>query len=129
MTTIKDVARAAGLSVTTASRALNNHDDVAAATRARVVRVASELGYHPNHIARSLQGMRVNTVGLVIPQLVHRYVDSFWLEFIAGVTSTCGDAEFDLVLCTGKDLPAEHAHYQRLVSSRRVDGVIVCDIR
>jgi LacI family transcriptional regulator len=129
LTTIKDVARAAGLSVTTASRALNNHDDVAVTTRALVARVASELGYHPNHIARSLQGMRVNTVGLVIPQLVHRYVDNFWLEFIAGVTSTCGDAGFDLLLCTGRDLPAEHAHYQRLVTSRRVDGVIVCDVR
>ncbi len=129
MTTIKDVARTAGLSVTTASRALNNHDDVASATRALVVRVASDLGYHPNHIARSLQGTRVNAVGLVIPQLVHRYVDSFWLEFIAGVTTVCGDAGFDLVLCTGKDLHAEHAHYQRLVRSRRVDGVIVCDIR
>jgi LacI family transcriptional regulator len=129
MATLKDVAREARLSVTTASRALNNYDDVAQDTRALVVRVAAELGYHPNHIARSLQGTRVNAVGLVIPQLVHRYVDSFWLEFIAGVTTACGDAGFDLVLCTGKDLHAEHAHYQRLVKSRRVDGVIACDIR
>jgi DNA-binding LacI/PurR family transcriptional regulator len=129
MATLKDVARVAGTSVTTASRALNNYDDVAANTRALVVRVASDLGYHPNHIARSLQGTRVYAVGLVIPQLVHRYVDSFWLEFIAGVATTCGEAGFDLVLCIGKDLHAEHAHYQRLIRSRRVDGVIVCDIR
>ena len=129
MATLKDVARVAGLSVTTVSRALNNYDDVAADTRERVNRLASELGYYPNHIARSLQGTRVHAVGLVIPQLVHRYLDTFWLEFIAGVTSVCGDAGFDLLLCTGKDLHAEHEHYQRLVTSRRVDGVIVCDLR
>jgi DNA-binding LacI/PurR family transcriptional regulator len=129
MVTLKDVARQAGLSVTTVSRALNAYDDVAAETRAHVERVASELGYHPNHIARSLQGTRAYAVGLVIPQLVHRYVDSFWQEFIAGVTSTCGEAGFDLVLCTGKDLHAEQAHYQRLVRTRRVDGVILCDAR
>src|SRR5690242_11768240 len=61
MATIKDVAKAANLSVTTASRALNNHSDVAERTRAHVHRVAAQLGYHPNHTARSLQGTRTNT--------------------------------------------------------------------
>jgi DNA-binding LacI/PurR family transcriptional regulator len=129
MTSLKDVARVANLSVTTASRALNNHGDVAPSTRALVAQVASDLGYHPNHAARSLQGTRAHAIGLVIPLLVHRYVDSFWQEFIAGVTTVCGDAGLDLVLCTGKDLHAEQAHYQRLVRSRRVDGVILCDLR
>lgn len=129
MPTIKDVARAANLSVTTASRALNNHDDVAHETRARVNQIAKSLGYHPNHAARSLQGTRTNTIGLVIPRLVHRYVDSFWLEFIGGASAACVDAGLDLLLSSGDDLSAEHAHYQRLVRTRRVDGVILCDIR
>ncbi|HVC79072.1 MAG TPA: LacI family DNA-binding transcriptional regulator [Chloroflexota bacterium] len=129
MPTIKDVARAANLSVTTASRALNNHGDVASSTRALVVQVASDLGYHPNHAARSLQGTFTATIGLVIPRLVHRYVDSFWLEFIGGASAACADAGFDLLLSSGDDLSAEHAHYQRLIRTRRVDGVILCDIR
>lgn len=129
MSTIKDVAQAAGVSVTTASRALNNYSDVAAETRERVVRVAEQLGYHPNYTARSLQGTRTNTVGLVIPQLVHRHVDSFWLEFISGVSEACGEADYDLLLSTGRDLHAEHAHYLRMVRSGRVDGVILCDVR
>lgn len=129
MPTLKDVAREAGLSVTTASRALNHYSDVAEKTRERVARVAAELGYHPNHIARSLQGTRTHAIGLVIPTLVHRYLDSFWLEFIGGVTSACMEAGFDLLLCTGKDLHDEYAQYERLVNSRRVDGVIVCDVR
>src|SRR5712692_3582568 len=129
MITINDVAKAANLSVTTVSRALNNYDDVAEATRAHVTRIAEQLGYHPNHTARSLQGTRTHTLGLVIPQLVHRYMDSFWLEFIGGVGAFAADAGFDLLLSTGKDLHAEHACYQRLVRSRRVDGVILCDLR
>jgi LacI family transcriptional regulator len=129
MPTLKDVAREAGLSVTTVSRALNNHFDVAETTREHVVRVAAELGYHPNQSARSLQGTRANALGLVIPTLVHRYLDSFWLEFIGGVTSVCGEESFDLLLCAGKDLRDEYTQYQRLVNSRRLDGVIVCDVR
>ncbi len=129
MATLKDVARESGLSVTTVSRALNNHFDVSAQTREHVARVAAMLGYHPNQIARSLQGTRANAIGLVIPTLVHRYLDSFWLEFIGGVTSVCGETGFDLVLSAGKDLRDEYAQYQRLVSSRRVDGVIICDVR
>jgi len=129
MPTLKDVAREAGLSVTTVSRALNNHFDVAETTREHVVRVAAELGYHPNQSARSLQGTRANALGLVIQTLVHRYLDSFWLEFIGGVTSVCGEESFDLLLCAGKDLRDEYTQYQRLVNSRRLDGVIVCDVR
>ncbi|HVA88329.1 MAG TPA: LacI family DNA-binding transcriptional regulator [Chloroflexota bacterium] len=129
MASLKDVARAAGLSVTTASRALNNHGDVASSTRALVAQVALDLGYHPNHAARSLQGTFTDTIGLVIPRLVHRYVDSFWLEFIGGASAACADAGFDLLLSSGDNLSAEHAHYQRLIRTRRVDGVILCDIR
>ena len=129
MSTIKDVAREAQLSITTASRALNGHGDVAEATRAHVRRVAAQLGYHPNHTARSLQGTRTNTIGLVIPQLLHQRLDSFWLEFIGGASSACTAARLDLLLTTGHDLAAELGHYQRLVRSRRVDGAIVCDVR
>lgn len=129
MATIKDVARAADLSVTTVSRALNDHLDVAESTRAHVRSVAERLGYHPNHTARSLQGTRTNTIGLVIPQLMHRYVDSFWLEFIGGVTSVCSSAQLDLLISMGTSPAAEFEQYQRLVRSKRVDGVIVADVR
>jgi LacI family transcriptional regulator len=129
MSTIKDVASAAGVSITTASRALNNYSDVAAATRARILAAAEQLGYHPNHTARSLQGTRTQTIGLVIPQLVHRQLDSFWLEFISGVSAACGEADYDLLLNTARDLLAERAHYARMVRSGRVDGVILCDVR
>src|SRR5579864_7566078 len=96
MVTIKDVAREVGLSVTTVSRALGNHDDVAAETKARIRAVADRLDYHPNAAARSLQNRRSNTIGLVIPPAFHRAYDPSWLEFIGGMAVTCARRGVDL---------------------------------
>lgn len=62
---IREVARRSGVSVATVSRALNDRPDVSAATRPRVREVAEELGYHPNHQARTLVRRRSDTVGLI----------------------------------------------------------------
>lgn len=130
-TTIKDVARQVGLSVTTVSRALNDYDDVAATTRARVQEVARALDYHPNAHARSLQGSRANTVGLVIPLVVHHSYDAFWLEFVGGVAAACASRGVDLLVATADAYDAHDAighGLQQLARSRRVDGVLVGDI-
>lgn len=129
MATIKDVARHAGLSVTTVSRALNNYDDVAAETRVRVEEIARALDYHPNAMARSLQGSYSNTMGLLIPLVLHRSYDTFWLEFIGGVAATCAARAMDLLVATS-DCNDEVGHgLQSLARGRRVDGVLVCDVR
>ncbi len=129
MATIKDVARHVGLSVTTVSRALNNYDDVAEATRERIRAAALSLDYHPNAAARSLQGSQASAIGLVIPLVLHRSYDAFWIEFIGGVAAVCGGRGLDLVLTTADLNHAEHGGLQRLVQGRRVDGLIACDIR
>lgn len=129
MVTMKDVAREVGLSVTTVSRALNNFDDVAELTRVRVQTAARSLDYHPNAAARSLQNNRSNAVGLIIPPIFHRAYDAFWLEFIGGMAATCAHRGVDLVL-SAIDAPGELNHsFQRLVRSRRVDGLLICDVR
>jgi DNA-binding LacI/PurR family transcriptional regulator len=129
MVTIKDIAQEVGLSVTTVSRALSDHDDVAADTKARIRDVARRLDYHPNAAARSLQKNRSNAVGLVIPPIFHRAYDAFWLEFIGGMAAVCTRRGVDLVL-SAIDAPHELSlSFQRLVRSRRVDGVLICDVR
>ena len=65
--TLKDVARVAGVSVGTASMALNNNQLVNEETRKRVLEVATRLEYVPNEIARRLQAQRTNTIAVVIP--------------------------------------------------------------
>jgi len=129
MVTIKDVARQAGLSVTTVSRALNNYDDVAAATRDRVREVAAALDYHPSAFARNLQGSVANAIGLGIPNVLHRSYDMSWLEFIGGIGATCAERGVDLLVSTAGVHDVDGQGFQRLVRERRVDGLIVCDIR
>jgi len=129
MATIKDVAREVGLSVTTVSRALNNYDDVAEATRRRVQAVADRLDYHPNAVARSLQGCRANTVGLVIPSILHRSYDAFWSEFIGGVAGACAGRGVDLLVAATGAGEAPDDALRRLARGGRVDGLLLCDIR
>lgn len=127
--TVKDIARQVGLSVTTVSRALNDHADVAQTTKARIRAAADALDYHPNAAARSLQNNRSNALGLVIPLALHRSYDAFWLEFIGGMAASCARHGVDLLLSAAEGEEEGPQSFQRLVRSRRVDGLVLCDIR
>lgn len=67
MASIKDVARASGVSIATISRAINNRDGINAETRERVLNAVRELGYRPNLVAQNLRGKRGRVIGLVVP--------------------------------------------------------------
>jgi LacI family transcriptional regulator len=130
MVTIRDVAREVGLSVTTVSRALGGHDDVAERTRERIREAARRLDYHPNTAARSLQTTQANALGLVIPSTLHRAYDPFWLEFIGGMATACLRSGFDLSLSAAADSPEPVPEaFRRWVRGGRVDGVVICDVR
>lgn len=79
--TIKDVAREAGVSVATVSRAINGQGSVAPAVRERVLEVARALDYAPHHAARALSSRRTHSVGVVLPDL-H---GEFFSELIRGI--------------------------------------------
>lgn len=129
MVTMKDVAGEVGLSVTTVSRALNNHDDVAERTRERIQAIAHRLDYHPDAMARSLQNRRSNAIGLVIPPFLHRAYDAFWLEFIGGTAASCGHSGADLLVSAVDSVEQMNHGFKRLVRGRRVDGLLLCDTR
>lgn len=129
MVRIKDVAREVGMSVTTVSRALNDHGDVAESTKVRIREAARSLDYHPNAMARSLQNSRANAIGLVMPPALHRSYDSFWLEFIGGMASICARSGLDLSLSTAGGADGDTSVFARWVRSRRVDGMVLCDVR
>jgi LacI family transcriptional regulator len=120
--TLKDVARAAGIHYSTASRALDPSKQrlVNAATAAHVRAVAAELGYRQHMVARSLRRGRTNTVGIVVPDLAN----PTWAPVLHGVTSALEQRGYlALVGETGED----HRRYQRLLdrlASWRVDAVI-----
>ncbi|GAC1427882.1 MAG: LacI family DNA-binding transcriptional regulator [Chloroflexota bacterium] len=126
--TVKDVAREVGLSVTTVSRALNNHSDVAEATRALIQEAANRLDYHPNSAARTLQNARASAIALIIPQVAHRAHDAFWLDFIGGMVAAAARSGYDLVLSAPDNHDGQDQSFQHLVRGRRVDGVLLCDV-
>jgi LacI family transcriptional regulator len=126
MTTIKDVAKALNLSITTVSRALDGYDDVADSTRELVIKTAHKMGYTPNRAARQLRRQQTDTIGYILPTEKPQFADPFYSEFIAGLGDTAAANNFDLIVSAAPpDSPSEKALYERWVQGRKVDGIIV----
>lgn len=118
--TIHDVARRAGVSIATASRALNNAGRMRDETRARVRLAATELAFRPNALARGLLSRRSFAVGLLTDDTYGR----FTLPMMAGVTDGLLDRGVSAFLCaTGDDPDLARSHLEALLD-RRVDGII-----
>lgn len=117
MTTIRDVAKRAGVSVTTASYVLNNTGNISAATRLRVMEAAEELNYHPNAFARHLKKVKTRTIGVFIS----RFGGSFYEEILEGIHDVILNTDYELIVSPETRSPRRLLHY------RQVDGAIVFD--
>jgi DNA-binding LacI/PurR family transcriptional regulator len=123
---IGEVARRSGVSRSTVSYALSGKRAVAEATRRRIQAVIDELDYRPNAAARALKEGRTRTLGLVIPPAGGR-LTFMQLEFVASVMEAAARADLDVLLSpSGGD---HDRSFERIVSGRRVDGVILMEIR
>jgi LacI family transcriptional regulator len=118
---MKRVAAELGVSVTTVSKVLNHHADIGDATRERVLAKVAELGYRPNAVARSLTLRRTNTLGVVIPDLMH----SFFVEIVAGIESVVSDRGYGLLLCCSAETAKKERAELEMLRSRQVDGVVI----
>ncbi len=119
--TLSDVAKLAGVSLSTASKAINNRDDVAATTRMRVLAAAEQLGFTPNELARSLLAGRTGTVGLLTSDLEGRFV----LPILMGAEDAFGAGQVNVFLCDARGDHIREQHHLRALLNRRVDGIIV----
>lgn len=115
MYTIKDVARLANVAVSTASYALNNTGKVSQETRERVKRVAEELGYKPNGVARDLKR---NVKTGIICVFFNDFGGPFYSEVLRGVQDVAICNNYNLIACT-------HRMTEKFLSERRVDGAII----
>ncbi|MFO7274440.1 MAG: LacI family transcriptional regulator [Symbiobacteriaceae bacterium] len=130
MVTIKDVARRAGVSITTVSRALNGYPDVSPDTRRRVLQVAREMGYRANAIARSLVTKKTRTLGVLISGLRRDgSADGFVLELLCGMNDAAADQDYELILFHTNPSRQRRKSYRDLCHERQVDGVIVMGLR
>ncbi|CAM3312332.1 LacI family DNA-binding transcriptional regulator [Kibdelosporangium persicum] len=122
---IGEIARRAGVSRSTVSYALSGKRPVAAATARRINEVIAELGYRPNASARALAEGRTRTLALVIPPASRR-LTNVQLDFVATVVEAAAAHDLDVLLSpSGGD---HDRSFERIVTGRRVDGVIMMEI-
>ena len=123
---IGEIARRAGVSPSTVSYALSGKRAVSEGTRRRIQAVIDELDYRPNAAARALKEGRTRTLGLVIPPASLRLTD-MQLGFVASVVEAAARFDLDVLLSpSGGD---HDRSFERIISGRRVDGVILMEIR
>jgi LacI family transcriptional regulator, galactose operon repressor len=120
-TTLTDVARLAGVSVSTASKALNGRDEVAPATRERVQRAAADLSFQPNALARGLISGRTGTIGLLTDELGGRFA----MPILLGVENALANKQMSVLLCDARGDAIRRRHYISTLLARQVDGFIV----
>lgn len=121
--TLSDVAKMAGVSVATASRALSNPDLVAESTRTAVRDAANSCGYQINLVARSLRKQRTNSILVLIPEIDNQ----FYPTIIKGLEQRAHNLGYSMILgLTSNNLLRENS-YLEIVNSRRADGMIVLD--
>jgi len=123
--TITDIAQRAGVSVGTASKALNGRGSLRAETRSRVLQIADHLGFEPNALARSLLAGRSFTVGLLTTDSFGR----FSIPMMLGAEDALGQGSISVFLCDGRGDAERERRYVRTLLSRRVDGIIVAGRR
>ncbi|MET7402293.1 LacI family DNA-binding transcriptional regulator [Dactylosporangium sp. NPDC005572] len=122
--TIKDVARAAGVSPSTVSRALTTPQLLLPETRDRVQRAVQELGYHPNRAARGLITGRTGNIGLIVPDLTN----PFFPGVVKGVQERAHEAEYSVFLADTDEHAAAEADLVRALG-KQVDGIVLCSPR
>jgi len=119
--TIRDVAAQAGVSIGTASKALNGQGKLRQETRDRVAAAARELGFAPNVLARALLAGRTYTVGVITSDSFGR----FSIPVMLGAEDALGAGQISVFMCDTRDDPARERQYLEMLLSRRVDGLIV----
>ncbi|MDQ6423160.1 LacI family DNA-binding transcriptional regulator [Paenibacillus sp. LHD-117] len=130
MVTIKDIAKAAGVSPSTVSRVVSNHPRISKATTEKVKRIMDEMGYHPNVMAKSLVSKTTRTLAILLPRPAEElFQDFFFGELLRGILAQSTRAGYDMLLAAATSQHDEKETISRLVLGRRVDGIILLSAR
>jgi LacI family repressor for deo operon, udp, cdd, tsx, nupC, and nupG len=122
---IKDIAQAAGVSHSTVSRALSDSPLVKAETKARIQRLAQEMGYSPDAIARSLVTQQTRTVGIVVTTIT----DPFVAQVVQGIEDTAHENDYSVILASSAAEPERELAAVEMLRAKRVDSLIVTSSR
>lgn len=122
MVSIKDVAKHAGVSVTTVSRVMNNRGYIGEATRKKVEEAIKALNYSPNQIARSLLSNESHLIGLIVPEIRH----PFFSEIVHWIEHYASQNNFKIIICNSVNDKEKESGYLQMLKEHRADGVIMC---
>lgn len=118
---IKDVAKKAGVSISTVSRVVNESKVVKAETQRRVMEAIEELGYKPNAIARSLKIKNTKTIGIMIPDISNQ----FYPEVVRGVEDIANMYKYNIFLCNTDRDGEKELQYFDVLAEKQVDGIVL----
>ncbi|MEX0720959.1 MAG: LacI family DNA-binding transcriptional regulator [Balneolaceae bacterium] len=119
--TLQDIAKELGLTKVSISKALRDHPDISKDTRIKVKKMAKELGYRPNLVARSLTSAKSKTIGLIIPKIAH----SFFATVVESIYKTAFENEYEVIIGVSlEDEELELKHLETMMQMR-VDGLLV----
>ena len=119
--TIKDVARRLNVSISTVSRAFNDKYDIRKDTRAEILRVAEEMGYRPNPIARKLIQQKTFNVGVVVPE----FVNSYFPEVIIGIQEVLIEKGYQVLVMQSNECYTTELKNIKTLEDNMVDGMII----
>lgn len=119
--TIKDIAKALNLSPSTVSRALKNHPEISDDTKKLVQKLAEEMEYQPNPIALSLKQRKTNTIGVVIPNIVHH----FFSTIISGIEDITHQKGYNVIIAHSRESFQREVESIRTLINSRVDALFV----
>ena len=119
-TTIKDVAKKAGVPVATVSRTLNGKDRVKDETREKILSVVKEMSFVTNSSARTLRGSKTNIIGVIVPDISA----SFYSEIVKGIENKSNEYDYKIIVCDAQNNVEKEKTYIRFLYDRSIDGMI-----
>jgi len=119
--TIKDIARELSISPSTVSRALKDHPDISTETKKAVNALAEKLNYQPNIVALNLRQKKTNTIGVIIPEIVH----FFFSTVISGIEDIAYQAGYNVILAQSNESYQREVTDMKALFNSRVDGMLL----
>jgi LacI family transcriptional regulator len=119
--TLRDIAKKAGVTTTTISRALNNKPDVSPKTKDKILRIAKNLGYTPNLLAKSLRSRKSKTIGVVLADISN----PFFAAIAKGIEDAAHKRSYSIILCNTNEEYEKEEEALRVLVEKRVDGLLI----
>lgn len=124
MPSIEDVAKKARVSVTTVSRALNDHPYVSAKTKNKIFKAMEDLNYYPNNVAQQLRGKGSKMIGVIISYITN----PFFAYLVDAIETTALDAGYHLVVMQTRGNQQLEKFYIEMIKKKQLDGIIITNL-